>query len=64
MNFTRQVEEDGKMVDKRYTYDVDEYFKQEILEPEESLGENINNIGNNVNETVDANTAVTDTNVA
>lgn len=62
MNFTRQVEEDGKMVDKRYTYDVDEYFKQEVIETPGTLEENVNSIGNSGNETVDANTTVTDTN--
>ena len=62
MNFTRQVEEDGKIVDKRYTYDVDEYFKQEIIETPGTLEENVNNIGNSGNETIDTNTVAADSN--
>lgn len=62
MNFTRQVEEDGKMVDKRYTYDVDEYFKQEVIETPGTLEKNVNNIGNSGNETIDTNTVAADSN--
>ena len=45
------------------TYDVDEYFKQYVIEPPTSLEENVNSLGdNNTNETVDGN-AVTNTEV-
>ena len=66
MNFTRPVEENGKLVDKHETYDVDEYFEQLIIETPPTLEENVNSlIGNNVaNETADGNSTVTNSEVA
>ena len=63
MNVTLATEENGEIVDKQYTYDVDEYFSQFVIEPPESLEENVNSLGNNgTNETVvDENTEVTNT---
>ncbi len=47
----------------RVTYDVDEYFAEQVIEPPSSLEENVNSLGNNnTNETVDGN-AVTNTEV-
>ena len=62
MNVTLPTEENGEIVDKQYTYDVDEYFSQFVIEPPESLEENVNSLGGtSVNETVDGNTEVTNT---
>ena len=62
MNVTLPTEENGEVVDKQYTYDVDEYFSQFVIEPPESLEENVNSLGGtSVNETVDGNTEVTNT---
>ena len=54
MNFTLKVEEDGKIVDKTETYNVEEYFEEKILKKEENL-EDSNNILNETNTTVDNN---------
>ena len=54
MNFTLKVEEDGKIVDKTETYNVEEYFEEKILKKEENL-EDSNNVLNETNTTVDNN---------
>ena len=64
MNFTRPVEEGGEIIDKHETYDVDEYFKQLIIETPPTLEENVNSlVGENLNETVEENTTVTNTEI-
>ena len=44
----------------RVTYDVDEYFAEQVIEPPTSLEENVNSLGNNnSNEAVDGNSEIT-----
>ncbi len=58
MTFTRQVEENGEIVDKQETYDVDQYFELyvDVTIQTPQIDQNTLNTGN----TVDTNTQVTD----
>ncbi len=60
MTFTRKVEEDGKMVDKTETYDVDEYFEK-IVKPSTTQEENTqtNTVDNTTTNTVNSTTNTT-----
>ena len=58
MAFTLQVQEDGELVDRQFTYNVDQYFEQYVEVHTSSENENENATDTN---TVDTNTTVTNT---
>ena len=50
MSFTIPVEEDGKKVEKQETYEVEQYFEQQIIKNTEETQTNQNNNVANTNE--------------
>ena len=62
MTFTRQVEENGKIVDKQETYDIDQYFEQNVIEnnQEEQTNQNAVITNETVVDNNDSNTTQND----
>lgn len=64
MSFTIPVEEDGKQVDKQETYEVEQYFEQQIIKntQDTQTNENTNEVNNSETDTNQINVNQTNTN--
>ena len=50
MTFTRQVEENGQLVDRQETYDLEQYFEEHVVENTQNAHNNENTVSNEVTE--------------